>query len=68
MYAQAPEDNPGKDGDPTEILQGPKKLPKTFWGPFEATYTIILRGIWNHNIGNYLSPYNDAEIAGLPSR
>ena len=43
--------------DTISILQGPKYLPISFWGPFEVPYTIIIQGIWNHNIGNYLGPY-----------
>ena len=38
----------------TGLLQGPKKLPISFWGPLEVTYTRNIQGIWNHDIGNYL--------------
>ena len=45
----------------------PKKLPTSFWGPFEVPYTIIIQGIWNHNIGNYLGTYITYLASSTPS-
>ena len=36
--------------------RGLDNLPISFLSPFELPYTIIIQGIWNHNVGNYLSP------------